>query len=52
MDKVEKGAFPILGVSFFALGLFNFVQGDDWIVWVILGVLFGGLSVFSWRRKR
>ncbi len=52
MDKVEKGAFPVLGVVFLALGVINFAQGDAWIVWAILGVLFGGLGVFTWRRKR
>jgi hypothetical protein len=49
MDQVRKSAFPLLGVIFLALGVIQFLKGDDWVVWIILGVLFGGLAIF--RRK-
>lgn len=52
MGQLQKSAFPVLGVIFLALGAFKFIQGDGWVVWVILGVLFGGLSVFTWRRTK
>jgi len=51
MDQIQKTAFPMIGVIFLGLGVFNFIRGDNWIVWVLLGALFGGLSVFSRRRR-
>ena len=50
MSELGKKGFPLIGVIFLALGVFKFLRGDNWIVWVILGVLFGGLAVFS-RKK-
>jgi Na+/H+ antiporter NhaC len=35
-----------IGIIFLALALFNFLTGDDWVAWAIIGVLFGGLSAF------
>lgn len=46
MNQVRKSAFPVLGVIFLALGVIQFLKGDDWVVWIILGVLFGGLAIF------
>ena len=50
MGQLQKTGFPLLGAIFLALGVFRLVQGDSWVVWIILGVLFGGLGLFS-RRK-
>ena len=50
MEQLQKTGFPLLGAIFLALGVFRLVQGDSWVVWIILGVLFGGLGLFS-RRK-
>ncbi len=50
MERLQKTGFPLLGAIFLALGVFRLVQGDSWVVWIILGVLFGGLGLFS-RRK-
>lgn len=36
-----------IGIVFLALAAFNFLTGDDWVAWAIIGVLFGGLSAFS-----
>jgi hypothetical protein len=52
MNEVGKKGFPFIGVIFLALGIFKLIRGDDWVVWIILGVLFGGLSAVSWRKDR
>lgn len=50
MGQLLQKGFPLIGAVFLALGVFNLVQGESWVVWIILGILFGGLGVFS-RRK-
>ena len=50
-EPVKKGA-PILGVFFLVFGLAKMVQGDDWVVWFVLGIVFGGLGVFGRFGKR
>jgi hypothetical protein len=50
MPKSAKAGLPIIGIVFFLLGLFKFVSGDNWVVWVILGVLFGGLGVLGAKK--
>lgn len=50
MDQVQRKGFPLIGVIFLALGVFKLLRGDDWVVWVILGILFGGLGAIR-RRK-
>lgn len=49
-NKAQVGGGGI-GIIFLALALFNFLTGDDWVVWAIIGVLFGGLSAFSGLGK-
>lgn len=49
-EKAKLGG-SFIGILFLALGIFKFLQGDDWIVWIILGVLFGGLGVFAGKRS-
>ena len=39
--------FKLLGVVFLALGFIKLLRGDDWVVWIILGVVFGGLAIFN-----
>ncbi len=34
----------VVGLMFFAVAVINFVRGENWLVWVILGLLFGGAS--------
>jgi len=46
---LDKG-FPLIGVIFLTLGVLKLIQGDSWVVWFILGTVFGGLGMFS-RRK-
>jgi hypothetical protein len=50
MDQLQRKGFPLIGVIFLALGVFKFFQGDGWVVWIILGILFGGLGAVR-RRK-
>lgn len=50
MRQLQQKGFPLIGAIFLALGVFKLVQGDSWVVWIILGILFGGLGLFS-RRK-
>lgn len=52
MDQLQKNGFPLVGVIFLALGVFKFLKGDDRVVWIIIGVLFGGLGVFSRRKDK
>lgn len=52
MNKLANPGLPLVGIMFLALAVFKFVQGDGWVVWAILGVLFGGLTVFKRRRNQ
>lgn len=52
MDQLQKKGFPLIGVIFLALGVFKLIQGDDWVVWIIIGILFGGLSAVSRLRGK
>ncbi len=52
MDQLQKRGFPLIGVILLALGVFKLIQGDDWVVWIILGVLFGGLGAVSRRKDK
>jgi len=50
MAATSKKGIAVVGVIFLLLGLFKLLTGGDWVVWIILGVLFGGLSAIG-RRK-
>ena len=50
MPKYALAGFPIIGVVFLLLAVMKFVNGDSWVVWAILGFLFGGFSIFSMKR--
>jgi hypothetical protein len=52
MDQLQTKGFPLIGVIFLALGVFEFLQGDDWVVWIILGILLGGLGAVSRRKDK
>jgi len=51
MESVRKAGFPVVGVIFLALAVFKFLQGGNWAVWAILGVLFGGLAAFRASKQ-
>lgn len=50
-NAVRKG-FPLIGVIFLMLAAVKLLNGDPWVVWVILGFLFGGFGVFSKKQDR
>lgn len=52
MGEVQKKGFPLIGAIFLGLGVWKFIAGGNWVVWIILGVLLGGLGAMSWRRDR
>jgi hypothetical protein len=52
MDQLQQKGFPLIGVIFLALGVFKLLQGDDWVVWIIIGILFGGLGAVSGRKNK
>ena len=47
MSRAVKTGVPVIGVIFLALALFKFVQGEPWVVWFVLGFLFGGFGIFN-----
>ena len=48
--KLKLGG-GFIGLLFLAVGVIKLVQGDDWVVWFILGFLFGGFSAFGGNEK-
>ena len=51
MEQSAKKGFPLAGVLFLALAGYEFAKGENWVVWAILGCLFGGLGIFSNRKS-
>lgn len=47
MGKKAEAGGGIVGLIFLALAVFNFIRGEHWIVWLILGALFGGIGAAS-----
>ena len=52
MGEVQKKGFPLIGAIFLGVGIWNLIRGADWVVWIILGVLFGGLAALGWKKGR
>ena len=50
MGGAVKKGFPFVGVLFLIVGVIQFLQGDSWVVWAILGFLFGGFGIFTSRK--
>ena len=42
-DKLNLGG-GVIGLLFLGVGVVQFLQGDSWVVWAILGFLFGGFG--------
>ena len=49
MKPAAKASLPIFGVIFLLLAVFKFFSSDPWVVWAILGFLFGGFGIFARR---
>lgn len=47
MTQPVKASVPLLGIIFLALAVFKLINGDSWVVWAILGFLFGGFGIFN-----
>jgi hypothetical protein len=42
-NKANTGV-GIVGLIFLAVGTMKFFQGEGWVVWVLLGVVLGGVG--------
>ena len=51
MNTTQRNGVSFIGALFLGLGAFKFFTGGNWIVWVILGILFGGLGLFARKRS-
>ncbi|MEM9574381.1 MAG: hypothetical protein AAF870_04020 [Pseudomonadota bacterium] len=49
-NKTRLGG-GFIGLLFLGLGAFEFLSGDAWVVWVILGFLFGGFGAAAQLLK-
>ncbi|MBY0306031.1 MAG: hypothetical protein K2W86_12895 [Sphingomonas sp.] len=49
MPKYAMAGVPVLGVIFLLLAVMKLINGEAWVVWAILGFLFGGFGVFANR---
>ncbi|WP_260484226.1 hypothetical protein [Sphingomicrobium flavum] len=48
-SNTGKGAGGI-GAIFLGVAIWKFLNGDPWIVWVLLGFLLGGFGFFFGRK--
>ena len=51
MAKQKVNWIQTLGAVFLGIALYRFLFSDGWIVWLILGFLFGGFDLLSRRAK-
>ena len=51
MPKKPVNFIPLLGGVFLGIALYRFLMGDGWIVWVLLGFLFGGFGFIAGKLK-
>jgi len=45
--RTTKAGLPVIGLIFLVLAAFKMGQGEPWVVWAILGFLFGGFGIFK-----
>ncbi|WP_164474696.1 hypothetical protein [Aurantiacibacter marinus] len=50
MAVTPKNGMQGVGVIFIILAAVQMLKGDSWIVWLILGFLFGGFGYFSSKK--
>lgn len=50
MPNAARTGVPIIGLMFLMLAFYKLAKGDPWVVWAILGFLFGGFGVFGRKR--
>ncbi|MEH3039792.1 MAG: hypothetical protein PGN21_06990 [Sphingomonas paucimobilis] len=51
MPNTVRNGVPILGIIFVMLAVYKLAKGDPWVVWAILGFLFGGFGAFHQIRS-
>lgn len=51
METAKDKGLPLVGIIFLLIGVFKFINGDGWAVWIILGMLFGGFGIFGKKRE-
>jgi hypothetical protein len=49
MANAPQKTSGVIGAIFLVVAVIQLLQGGSWVVWAILGVLFGGLTFF--KRK-
>ena len=45
MPNPVKQSLPVIAIIFLMLAVLKFLQGSNWVVWLILAILFGGLRL-------
>ena len=51
MAVSRTNGLRLLGGVFVGIGLYKFLTGGAWVVWLILGFLFGGFSLLGGKRE-
>ena len=52
METVQKKGMPFVALLFLALGVIKLLKGDDWVVWILLAALLGGVSALAGAKAR
>jgi len=52
MPRTATVGLPIIGILFLVFGLIRFLDGGPSAVWIIIGFLFGGFSLFKLSGSR
>ncbi len=51
MPSTVRNGLPVIGIVFLMLAAYKLAKGDPWVVWAILGFLFGGFGAFRKIRS-
>ena len=52
METVQKKGMPFVALLFLALGVIKLLKGDDWVVWILLAGLLGGVNALTRSKAR
>jgi hypothetical protein len=52
MTKKHRLSANLIGGVFLGLGIYKLFFGEGWIVWIILGLVFGGWAAIDGRKSR
>lgn len=45
MPEPVRKSVPVIGIIFLLLAIMKFLQGESWVVWLILAIAFGALRL-------